>query len=358
MIENQKPSLPRELGYYMPAEWEPHSGVWLAWPHDVTTFIQGIIKAELTFCDIIKALEGSERVELMVLKDEMAQKAKQLLKIRGADLNNTNFHQVEFVDVWTRDYGPTFLKKDIFVKWNYNVYGKSEEHELYYKPLLKDNDVFNKLGLRGRKFEPGIVLEGGAVDVDGRGTCLTTEQCLLNPSRNGRMTKAVYEEYLNDYLGVRKTIWLKKGLLNDHTDGHIDGIARFVAPGKIVCAYEDNPQDENFQALNDNYQILKNSSDVQGQPFELIKLPMPHFNFNDSTLVSKPGQKAPVSYCNFYIGNTVVLASTFNDPNDAKALEIIQSCFPDRKVVGIDCSDIIYGGGAIHCMTQQVPNLS
>lgn len=346
---------PKAQGYIMPAEWESHSAVWLAWPHDVTTFVQGIAKAELTFCDIIKALEGSERVELMVLNDEMAQKAKQLLKSHGADLNNINFHQVDYVDVWTRDYGLTFLKKDLFVKWNYNVYGKSEEHEIYYKPLLKDNDVFNKLGLPGKKFEPGIVLEGGAIDVDGRGTCLTTEQCLLNPSRNGQMTKAVYEEYLNDYLGVRKTIWLPKGLLNDHTDGHIDEIARFVAPGKIVCAYEDNPEDENFQMLKDNYEILKNSSDAQGQPFELIKLPMPHLIFNDSTLVSDPGQKAPVSYCNFYIGNKVVLASVFNDPNDAKALEIIQSCFPDRKVVPIDCSDIIYGGGAVHCMTQQQP---
>jgi len=351
-LTNQTPSA---LGFIMPAEWAPHSAVWLAWPHDVTTFVQGMDKAELTFCEMIKALEGSERVELIVLDDEMEKKAKHLLKSQGADLNNINFHQVDYVDVWTRDYGPTFLKKDVFVKWGYNVYGKSEEHEIYYKPLLKDNDVFNKLGLPGQKFEPGIVLEGGAIDVDGRGTCLTTEQCLLNPSRNGQMTKAEYEKYLFDYLGEKKTIWLKEGLLNDHTDGHIDEIARFVALGKIVCAYEDDPKDENFQTLKDNYEILKNSSDAQGQPFELIKLPMPHLNLNDSTLVSEPGQKAPVSYCNFYIGNKVVLAATYNDPNDAKALEIIQSCFPDRKVVPIDCTDIIYGGGAIHCMTQQVP---
>jgi len=175
---------------------------------------------------------------------------------------------------------------------------------------------------------------------------LTTEQCLLK--RNPNLSKEEIEKIFAENIGINKVIWLKAGLVNDHTDGHIDEIARFVAPNKIVCAYEDNGEEENFKILDDNYQALKNATDVSGKSFEVIKLPMPHMVYDN-------GVKAPASYANFYIGNKVVLASIFNDPNDAKALEIIQSCFPDRKVIGIDCSEIIYGGGAIHCITQQEP---
>jgi agmatine deiminase len=201
-----------------------------------------------------------------------------------------------------------------------------------------------------------LVLEGGAIDINGQGICITTEQCLLNENRNIGKTKKDIEKCLEDYLGVKKTIWLYEGLVNDHTDGHIDELARFVGPNTIVCAYEDNPNDENYTILKNNYETLQAATNLDGKPFKIIKLPMPHMNFEGTAAgISGTDSKAPVSYTNFYIGNTVVLASIFNDPNDAKALEIIQSCFPDRKVVGIDCSDIIYGGGAIHCMTQQQP---
>ena len=322
-----------KLNLRMPAEWEPHKAVWLAWPYDKTTFgslnqkddkpDEGRIKrVEETFNKIISALKGSEEVNL-ITKD-----------------------QADYADVWTRDYMPSFVKgqngKISAVKWVYNAYGEK------FSELLRDNNVWKKLNINSdvKTVEPNITMEAGAIDVNGEGVLLTTEQCLL--ARNGDMSKEKIENIFKEYLGVSKVIWLKNGLENDHTDGHIDELARFVAKNKIVCAYEDNTEEENFKTLDENYNILKNAADQDGKPFEIIKLPMPHMVYDN-------GVKAPVSYANFYISNKVVLVSTFNDANDAKAIEIIQSCFPDRKVIGIDCTDLIYGGGAIHCITQQEP---
>ena len=204
-------------------------------------------------------------------------------------------------------------------------------------------------------FQPGIVMEGGSFEVNGDGVLITTEQCLLNPNRNPNLNKDEIEKYLKDCLGVNKILWLTRGLVGDHTDGHIDDLARFVSKNKILVAFEDDEKDENYQILLDNYTILSDATDQDGSKFELVKLPMAHIVYDKSKPFEKGG-KAPASYTNFYIGNNVVLAPTYNDSNDRKALEIIQSCFPDRKVVGIDCSDIIYGGGGIHCLTQQEPN--
>ena len=223
---------PKQLGFTMPAEWEKHSAVWLAWPYDKTTFTKGIENAEKTFCEIIKGLENSEKVELIVLNSEMQKRVENILKNFGVNLSNVNFHQVEYTDVWTRDYAPLFLKKDVWVKWQYNVYGKAYEDKIYWKPLLKDNDVFNKINLAGQKFEPSMVLEGGAIEVSGQGVLITTEQCLLNPNRNPNLNREQIEQYLKDYLGINKIIWLERGLFNDHTDGHIDDIIKFVSPNK------------------------------------------------------------------------------------------------------------------------------
>lgn len=342
---------PASLGFYMPAEWERHAGTWLAWPYDETTFPDRVPQAENVFVEMIGAIADKETVRLLVVDDAMRHRTGTLAKKAGVDTAKIDFRVTQFTDVWTRDYGPIVLQSDHgkrqgWVKWIYNGYGKADDP--YYAPLLVDNDVFDHINLPGQKFEPGIVLEGGSIEVNGEGVCLTTKQCLLNPNRNPGLSKAGMEQYLHDYLGVTKTIWLRQGLANDHTDGHIDEIARFVGPHTIVCAYEDDEADENFKILDNNYRVLKNASDANGKSFEVIKLPMPHMQYDDGT-------KAPVSYCNFYIANDVVLAATFNDPNDAKALEILQSLFPTRKVVGIDCSDVIYGGGAIHCMTMQEP---
>lgn len=356
------------FNYTMPAEWEPHSAVWLAWPHDEISFPGRVEKVQDDVVKIIAAIHESERVELFVLDDSMQAQATE--KLLGADVNLTKvtFRIANYMDGWMRDCGPIFVRslppsppergagdegqnKLSLVKWIFNQWGGK------FPDLLPDDALPYKIKqwLNLKMEQPELVLEGGAIDVNGQGLCLTTEQCVLNENRNGGKTKKDVEAFLADYLGVKKTIWLFEGLVNDHTDGHIDELARFVGPNKIVCAYEDNEKDENYAILKNNYETLQSATNLEDKPLELIKLPMPHVNFKDAAAGTAAGEKAPVSYTNFYIGNSVVLAPTFNDPNDAKALQIIQDCFPKRKVVGIDCADIIYGGGAIHCMTQQQP---
>ncbi|MFA6515043.1 MAG: agmatine deiminase family protein [Candidatus Paceibacterota bacterium] len=347
--------IPKELGFYMPAEWEKHSAVWLAWPYDDTTFPGMVSDIEKIYCQIIKAIEDSEKVNLIVLNIKTQNKVEILLKSFGVNLNNVVFYTQEYADVWVRDYAPiTLLNKKsdnlAFVKWNYNAYGKKDDP--FFTDLLKDDVVFNNIisDIKYKVFKPDIVLEGGAIESNGEGVLMTTEQCLLNPNRNNELDKGRTEIYLKAYLGVENIIWLKDGLTNDHTDGHIDEIARFVSPDTIVCAYENDKKDLNFNILNDNFKILKNVKDQGGNKFKIIKLPMPHMNYNN-------GEKAPVSYTNFYIGNSVILMPIFNDPNDKKAVKIIKSLFKNHKIVEIDCSKIIYGGGGLHCITMQQPEL-
>jgi agmatine deiminase len=340
---------PKELGFYMPAEWEKHSAVWLAWPYDNTTFPDLIPDIEKSYCQIIKSLEGSEKVNL-IIRPEEKERIKNILINFGADMNNIVFFEQNYADVWTRDYTPISIFNNdsvAYVKWNYDAYGKG--HDPYFADLVKDDKIFeNILSSQDIKvFKPGIVLEGGAIESNGNGTLMTTEQCLLK-NRNSELSKEDNEKYLKDYFGAENIIWLKEGLTNDHTDGHIDEIARFVKHDTILCAYEEDQNDPNFSILDNNFKILSNSIDKNGNNFNIIKLPMPHMDYND-------GEKAPVSYTNFYIGNSVILMSVFKDKNDQKAEEIIQSLFPDHKVVCIDCSKIIYGGGAVHCITMQQP---
>lgn len=341
----------------MPAEWEPHAAIWLAWPYDEISFPGRVAKVQGDVIKIISAIHQSEPVELLVLNEQIKVDVQTKLSQAGIDLSKVNFRIVNYIDGWMRDCGPIFVRdnsgKPAMVKWIFNVWGGK------FPDLLPDDKlpyaIKTWLGLPMQ--EPQLVLEGGAIDVNGAGLCLTTEQCLLNENRNLGKTKKDIEKFLRDYLGVQKTIWLYQGLVNDHTDGHIDELARFVGPNKIVCAYEADPQDENYAILKNNYETLQAATNLDGEPFEIIKLPMPHKFFPEVVAgQTKSDTKAPVSYTNFYIGNKVVLAATFNDPGDQQALDILQSCFPGRKVVGIDCSDIIYGGGAIHCMTQQQPS--
>jgi len=343
--------IPKEFGYYMPAEWEKHSAVWLAWPYGDITFPNILDSIEKTYCQIIKALEESEKVKLIVLNNFEKERIEKILSDYGIYLNNIIFFVQDYADVWTRDYAPiTLFNKDPnklgFVKWDYNGYGKKEDP--LFVDLLKDDKVFlNVLDESKYKvFKPEVVLEGGAIESNGKGTLLTTEQCLLNPNRENELDMGRTEIYLKAYLGVEKVIWLKEGLVNDHTDGHIDEIARFVGSNKILCAYEKDKKDPNYSILINNFKVLKKSRDKDGKKFKVIKLPMPHVNYDN-------GEKAPVSYTNFYIGNKVVLISVFNDPNDKKAIKIIKSLFKKHKIIPIDCSKLIYGGGAIHCITMQ-----
>ncbi len=327
----------KKNNFRMPAEWEPHSAVWLAWPHDEISWPGRIEKVESQLVKIIAALHQSEQVELLVLDEEMKTQTTELLRTAQIDLSKVSFHITDYMNAWMRDCGGIFVKnseeKLTLVNWIFNSWGNKFPDLLIDAALPKKVAEWTGLDM----LNPGIVLEGGAIDVNGQGTLITTEQCLLNPNRNPGLTKTDYEKYFSDYLGVNKTVWLKEGLVNDHTDGHIDDIARFVSPTKVVCAegYEGD---------------LRNL-------FEVLMLPLPNLHFTDAPAGNIAGSKAPASYTNFYIANKAVLVPTYNDPSDAKALEIIQSCFPDRKIVGIDCTVIIYGGGAIHCMTQQQPDI-
>ncbi len=338
----------RELGYIMPAEWEKHDAVWLAWPYDPTTFPDRVERVEATYVHIVKEIHESEQVNLFVTDKQMKHKAIKLFKEANINLSKINFYIFDYADVWFRDYGPIFVRNDAhelaMLHWNFNSWGEK------YETLLKDKqipEIINqKMGLQC--FKPDMVLEGGSIDVNGKGTLLTTEQCILNNKRNPHLNKAQIEKFLHDYIGATHFIWLKSGILGDDTDGHIDDIARFVNPTTIVCAYQEDRNDEDYSVLRENYEILRRSVDQDGKKLKIVKLPMPK-------VVSDEGQRLPASYTNFYIGNQKVLVPTFDHKNDAKALAILQELFPDRKVVGIKCVDLVYGFGTIHCISQQQP---
>ena len=339
--------------FKMPAEWEHHYATWLTWPNDDDYFGDRIKNVEKIYLEMIKVLHEDATIKLLVLDKKEEERAKMMINNAGINLSKIVFYHVKYLDVWIRDYGPMFVKNDkgkAWVKWNYNGYGGK------FPELLEDNNIFLNLkdSINFKRIDANIVLEGGAIDVNGLGTLLTTEECLLL-NRNKTKTKEENNLFLAKFIGATNIIWLKKGIINDHTDGHVDDVARFVGPSKILCAYEDDIKNENFERLKENYEILENSLDQNGNKFEIIKLPMPHMYF-DKGDKEHSGKQAPASYANFYIGNKTILVPIFNDPNDEKAISVIKSCFPDREVVGIDCRDLIYGGGTIHCITQQEPD--
>ena len=338
----------REQGFAMPAEWQKHDAIWLAWPYDPTTFPDRVERVEATYVQIVKEIHESEEVNLFVIDEPTRKKAIAMFSKAAINLDRVHIHVSDYADVWFRDYGPIFVRNPhhelAMIHWDFNSWGEK------YETLLKDKeipDVINK-EMAIRCFKPGIVLEGGSIDVNGEGTLLTTEQCLLNSNRNPNLNKQKIEQYLSEYLGVCHFIWLKRGILGDDTDGHIDDLARFVSPSTIVCAFEDNENDADYDALKENYDLLCQSEDQNGKPLRIIKLPMPK-------VVSDEGYRLPASYTNFYIGNTKVLMPIFDHPNDKKALAILQELFPTRKVIGICCKDLVYGFGTLHCISQQQP---
>lgn len=340
---------PLGLGYRMPAEWERHEAVWLSWPYDLESFPE-IEKVEEAYVSIIRAIHQSEIVDLLVRDELMMSRVLAMLETATVDLSKVRFHVVDYADVWFRDYGPTFVvnrekKKLAMVAWIFNAWGEK------YAGLMEDAKIPGIINedLKLDCFLPGIVFEGGSVDVNGLGTVLTTEQCLMNRNRNPCLGKEEIEGYLWDYLGAGKVIWLKQGIAGDDTDGHIDDIARFVNPTTVLCAYEADPDDENYLPLKENYEILRGATDQDGNPLKVIKLPMPGRVGGEERL--------PASYTNFYIGNDAVLVPVFGHRNDRAALKIIQEAIPERKVVGINCREIAYGLGTIHCISQQQPEV-
>ncbi|MBI4715101.1 MAG: agmatine deiminase family protein [Nitrospirae bacterium] len=315
MKETTSGKTPARLGYVMPAEWERHEAIWLSWPHDPVTFPDRVEKVEKTYVELIRAVAPGETVRLLVTDAAMRQRAERMLQEGGVETGRVSFHVRDYADVWFRDYGPIFVvnRKDgtlAITHWVYNAWGGK------YPSLMKDTKIPVWIGeeLKIPSFSPGIVLEGGSIDVNGRGTLLTTEQCLLNKNRNPQMSRTEIETCLKEYLGVTRLIWLKNGIEGDDTDGHIDDIARFVDPATVLCVYEEDKNDENYPILHENYEILRRSADQDGNLLKVVKLPTPG-------VVGDREGRLPASYANFYIGNETVVVPVFGHPNDPRKRE-------------------------------------
>jgi agmatine deiminase len=353
-IPETPPKTPAELGFYMPAEWRQHAGTWLTWPKDPETWPGRVERVQEIYLEIISALAPHEVVNVLVDDAEVERTVRR--RCNFAAVENVRFHHIQTVDSWIRDYGPNFLVSNqgagAFNDWIFNAWGNK------YEALKQDDRVPHLLEsvLQLERFSPGIVMEGGAIDVNGNGCVLTTEQCLLNPNRNPQLSQTEIETYLQSYLGVTKVLWLGEGIVGDDTDGHIDDIARFVSPNVIVCALEDDPEDANYELLQDNLSRLKRMTDANDRPFEIETLPMPGVVGGEST-DTRNLDRLPASYANFYIANNVVLLPVFGHANDARALDTLQSVFPDRRVIPIDCEPLVWGMGTIHCLTQQQPKI-
>ena len=336
---------PRSLGYRMPAEWEPHTATWLAWPHKRESWPGKFEPIPLLYAELVKTLARFEHVNILAGQPLVMEQAQSLV----GDVSNVTLWDIPTDDAWIRDHGPTFLvgpprEPPALIDWGYNAWGGK------YPPYDLDDAVPLHIGRRqGRRiFEPGIILEGGAIEVNGKGALLTTEQCLLNPNRNPQLTKADAERYLREYFNATTILWLGRGIEGDDTDGHIDELARFVNPTTVVAPLEEDANDYNHEPLRENFDRLKQVRDQDGRPLEIVPLPMPQPMFHE-------GQRLPASYCNFYIANGVVIAPVFDDPADARALDLLRSLFPGREVIALLARDLAWGLGAFHCITQQEP---
>jgi agmatine deiminase len=336
---------PADLGYRMPAEWEPHAATWLAWPHKRESWPGRFESIPSVWAALAAILAESERVEILAGGREVFAQARTLV----GNIPGVVLHDIATDDAWMRDHGPTFLAAGAgmpgaLVNWKYNAWGGK------YPPYDLDDQVPKRIAelTSLRRFDGGMVLEGGAIDVNGRGALLTSEQCLLNPNRNPDLSRLDIEARLADCLAARHVIWLGEGIAGDDTDGHVDELARFVGPRVVVAALESDPLDENYRPLADNWRRLKSAVDEEGRPLEVVPLPMPRPIFVD-------GQRLPAGYCNFYIANRAVVVPQFDDPADAIALETLRRAFPGRAVVGQRAVELSWGLGAFHCITQQQP---
>jgi agmatine deiminase len=331
----------------MPAEWEPHAATWVAWPHAETTWPGCLADAEREFETLVRALARSERVELVAQTESHAQ----LLGDRLGSLvraGSLRLHVIRTDDVWMRDIGPTFVRDGagalVALDWTFNAWGGK------YAPWDRDDAVAARVAaLAGVACErPGLVIEGGALEVDGEGTLLATEPTLLDPKRNPGISREALEKHLAELLGIRHVVWLGEGICGDDTDGHVDDLARFVSPGVVVCAREPDPSDPNHAPLEACGAALRAARDAAGRSLRVIDLPMP-------PPVRAGADRLPASYANFYVANREVLVPTFGAPNDRVALDLLRPLFPDRTVVGVPSRALVRGLGAVHCLTQQQP---
>lgn len=337
-----------------PAEWEPHASTWLAWPHFKDDWPGKFEPIPWVYAEIVRNLAKHERVDLIVNDLASEKRARKVLERANALSDSVVFHRWPTDRVWTRDSGCTFIESNSSlsaVNWRFNAWAK-------YPNYKNDQKIGARMANAADAHEPAspargktrVVLEGGSIDSNGRGTLLTTEECLLSTTqhRNPAMKKKDYEKVFAEYLGITKVIWLGSGIAGDDTHGHVDDITRFVSPDTVVTAVESEPSDPNYEPLRANVQRLREAVDQNGNPLAIVELPMPG-------PVIFEGRRLPASYANFYIANGLVLVPVFNDPNDRVALDILADLFPDRDVIGIYSGDLIWGFGAMHCMTQQQP---
>jgi agmatine deiminase len=349
-----------------PAEWEPHQATWIAWPHNAEDWPGRFGPIPWVFVEVVRLLSRAEPVCILV-DERTREQAESSLQKAGVDGARVFLRETITDRVWTRDYLPTFVKRVdneriLAVKWRFNAWAKYENWENDDRAGRLICSGISYLG-RLTHFAPScekvspslsgraVVLEGGSIDGNGHGTLLTTEECLLSADvqcRNPGFTRADYEAVFAQYLGVRKVLWLKRGIAGDDTHGHVDDLARFVNPTTVATVVEDDPGDVNHDPLRENLELLRGMTDQDGRPLTVVTLPMP-------APIVFDGQRLPASYANFYIANNLVLVPTFNDERDRTALATLAELFPDRQVVGVYCGDLIWGLGAIHCMTQQHP---
>lgn len=345
---------PAARGYRWPAEWEPHAGTWISWPHNSDTWPGRLAAAAREFVGIARELVGREAVHLLVADDAMEEQARVGLADGGVDPDRVSFERIATDDAWARDYGPVFLVRDdphggsrCIVDFGFDSWGRK------YGPWDRDDAVpaavAERLGLE--RFDAELVLEGGSIDGDGRGSVLTTESCLLHPNRGPGRTREGMEEALATWLGARRVLWLAGGIEGDDTDGHVDDVARFVAPSTVVAAVCEDAADANRVPLEENLRRLRGLRDADGKPLDVVELPMPR--------ARRPGgSRVPASYANFYLANGVALVPIFGDPSDERALAILRELLLGREVIGVPCSALVVGLGAIHCLTQQEPAAS
>ena len=338
----------------MPAEWAPHRGTWLSWPHNQSSWPGKFEPVPGIFAELVRHLAPHEEVHINVTGPDMADDVTRLLAPLRLPSGHVVLHDHPTNDAWCRDHGPCFVQRSVngrpeeaIVDWGYNAWGGK------YPPFDLDDMIPARIGAEFGipVFHPGIVMEGGSLDVNGAGSLLTTEACLLHPNRNPDLSRVQIERCLKDYLGVRHILWLGDGIVGDDTDGHVDDIARFTDEGTVVTVLEEDPRDENHEPLQDNLKRLRSMTDQDGRPLRIVTLPMPRPLYQED-------QRLPASYANFYIANGVVLLPAYDAARDEPARATLQALFPTRRVVLIDAVDLVWGLGAFHCVSQQWPALS
>ena len=350
-------STPASLGYSFPPEWHPHAGTWFSWPRpEGISFPGKYHTVPENLARIMCEIQAREQVHINVPNENWERIVREQLKEHGCPTRNVFFHFIKTNESWCRDHGPAFVLRRArgrasakpqaaVVDWGFNAWGGK------YPPYDDDDAVPTRIAeeLKLPVFYPRVVMEGGSVEFNGAGTVLTTTDCLLNKNRNPQLSKQQIEQALKDYYGQTHVAWLTGGIEGDDTDGHIDDLARFISPTKIVMAVEDDPKDDNYRVLKSARKQVDKLRDQAGRPFEIIEIPMP-------AAVTHDGERLPATYVNFYFVNGALLVPTYRDRrNDRRAMEVLQSHLPKHQVIGIDCTELIWGLGAIHCLTQQQP---